>query len=103
MTVYNLIDTNARRIVGRALAVAERIDDVIQSIKDSGIRRKAIRELESLSDAQLDDIGIPRYAIQEFVNASFTNSADTSEKANTVRSQDRYYKPVAVTKAEFVT
>lgn len=103
MTVFNLIDTNARNVDGSALTIAERIDNVVQSIKDSGIRRKAIRELESLSDAQLEDIGIPRYAIREFVHAGFAKTADTSETAKTISSQDRYYKPVVATKAEFVT
>lgn len=100
MTVYNLIDTNARRVVGRALALAERIDEGIQSIKDAGIRRKAIRELQALSDAQLDDIGIPRYAIREFVHASFSKTTDKSAKA-ALTSKQPHRVPVVAT--EFVT
>ena len=103
MTVFNLIDTNARSKAGHVLKNAGRIDSVIQSIKDAGIRRHAIRELEALSDEQLDDIGIPRYAIRELVAAKFKKSAGQSDLAKLARKEIRYYEPRVVRKAEFVT
>lgn len=103
MTVFNLIDTNARRQAGHALTVTERINSVIQSIKDAGIRRKAIRELEALSDSQLDDIGIPRYAIREMVEAKSKKMAEQSESTKSAGEENRYYEPCVIRKAEFVT
>ncbi len=103
MTVFNLIDTNARRKAGHALTIAERINSVTQSIKDAGIRRKAIRELEALSDAQLDDIGIPRYAIREFIEAKYTKLAEQSDSTKSVGEENRCYEPRVVREAEFVT
>ena len=103
MTVFNLIDTNARSKAGHVLTIAGRIDSVIQSIKAAGIRRHAIRELEALSDAQLDDIGIPRYAIRQLVAANFKKSAGQSDSTKSARKENRYYEPRVVRKAEFVT
>ncbi len=103
MTVFNLIDTDARRKAGHALTITERINSVIQSINDAGIRRKAICELEALSDAQLDDIGIPRYAIREMVEAKSKNVAEQSDSTKSAGEENRRYEPCLVSKAEFVT
>ena len=103
MTLYNLIDTNAPRVIGGALAVAERIDGLVQSIKDAGIRRRALRELEALSDKQLDDIGIPRYAIRQVVEAKFLETTKAAHAAKAARRQERQHDCVVVGTTEFVT
>ncbi len=103
MTVYNLVDTNSRRVVDRALAIAERIDIMLQSIKDARTRRKAIHELEMLSDAQLIDIGIPRYAIRDFVEATFSENAKPQSSHNANGRRDQYCDHVELSKTGCVT
>lgn len=103
MTVFNLTDTNVRRKAAHARTIAERIDSLVQSIKDAGIRRRAIRELEALSDAQLDDIGIPRYAIRELVEDKYNELAESSDSTKSASEENRCYETRIVRKAEFVT
>ena len=102
MTVYNLIDTSSRRIVGHALSIAERVDAVVLSIRNAAIRRNSIRELEALNDAQLFDIGIPRYAIPDAVDACIRNRVDSSG-ANLEKQRQQICDPTLVPEAEFVT
>ncbi|MDE0308493.1 MAG: DUF1127 domain-containing protein [Acidiferrobacterales bacterium] len=99
MTVFNLIATDAHRNAGHALIEPGRINSVIQLIKSAGIRRQAIRDLQSLSDAQLDDIGIPRYAIRDVVNGNCKKTADSSDLMRTRGQGTLSYGPYVAGKA----
>ncbi len=69
----------------RPLAKARRyasVSHLLAMTKVAMLRRSTIRELQVLSDAQLEDIGIPRYAIRDVVGNKI-QPTETHRKSGT--------------------
>ena len=66
--------------------VGNAIGRILMRLNEARIRRQTIRELQVLTDAQLEDIGIPRYEIRRAVNARLIRSANT-EQGRKIRPQ----------------
>ena len=75
---YNMIDIRPHRRAKRTTEYGSAVGRVWFAYKKAVVRKKSIRALESLSDAQLYDIGIPRYAIKDVIDANLKGVA--SEK-----------------------
>lgn len=65
----NSIDIRPFQRANRYISVGKTMGKVLLKIKEARIRHQTIRELQSLTDAQLEDIGIPRYEIRRAVLA----------------------------------
>ena len=74
MTNYSVIDIRPFRKARRYISIGSSIGKVLSMINNAMIRARAVRELQVLSDAQLEDIGIPRYAIRDVVNKKLNMS-----------------------------
>ena len=84
MTIHNLTDSRPFRRIRRYVSIGSTIGRFMLAFKVARIRRKAIRELENLSDAQLVDIGIPRYSIRDAVEGKINGMARRTEPSDTV-------------------
>ena len=88
MTIHNLIDIRPFRRARRYVSIGSTIGRFMLAFKVARIHRKAIRELESLSDAQLDDIGVPRYSIRDTVESQINGMVRRTEPSDTVRKPE---------------
>ncbi len=73
------IDIRPYRRAKRYITVGNVIGEFLMKFKQANVRRHTIRELQGLTDAQLEDIGIPRYDIRRVVNAKLTNRTNVGE------------------------
>ena len=73
---HNTIDIRPYRRAQRYIKFGSMISRVWLAYKDSVTRKKAIRTLESLSDAQLYDIGIPRHSIKDVIEANLDRATN---------------------------
>ena len=67
MTMNNLVDIHPFQRARRLVSIGSSIGNLLLMIDVARTRRATIRELQSLNDAQLEDIGIPRWAIRDVV------------------------------------
>ncbi len=88
MTIHNLIDIRPFRRARRYVSIGSTIGRFMLAFKVTRIRRKAIRELESLSDAQLVDIGVPRYSIRDIVESQINALTRRTGPSDTVRKPE---------------
>ena len=88
MTIHNLIDIRPFRRARRYVSIGGSIGRFMLAFKVARIRNKAIRELERLSDAQLNDIGVPRYAIRDAVEGQMNGMVRTTELRITVHKPE---------------
>ena len=72
-TNNNTVDIRPYRRANQYVLVGSALGRLAMKIKLAMVRRQAIRELSALSDAQLNDIGIPRYAIREAVESNLAH------------------------------
>ena len=78
----NTIDIRPYQEGRKYVNVGNTIGKVFMQMQDWNIRRQTIRELNELTDAQLEDIGIPRYDIRRAVSAKIAQrSAVASGKS----------------------
>ena len=68
--------------------VGNAIGRILMRLNEARIRRQTIRELQVLTDAQLEDIGIPRYEIRRAVNVRLIRTANT-EQGRKIRPQSQ--------------
>ena len=88
MTIHNLTDIHPFRRTRRYVSIGSTIGRFMLAFKIARIRRKAIRELESLSDVQLADIGVPRYSIRDVVESQMNETARRIEPRITVHKPE---------------
>ena len=96
----NSIDIRPYQRANKHISVGKTMGKILLKIKEARVRRQTIRELESLNDAQLEDIGIPRGQIRRTVMAiSSPNHKHRTEYAvgaqrsvSTIRKETGYAK-----------
>ena len=74
--INNTIDIRPYRRANQYIKIGSMISRVWLAYKNSVTRRKAIRTLESLNDAQLYDIGIPRHSIKDVINSNLNRATN---------------------------
>ena len=79
----NTIDIRPYQRAKKYIMIGNAIGRILTKINEARIRRQTIRELQGLTDAQLEDIGIPRYTIRHAVNARLIRSANTEQGRDT--------------------
>ncbi len=79
----NTIDIRPYQRAKKYIMIGSAIGRILARINEARIRRQTIRELQGLTDAQLEDIGIPRYAIRRAVNARLIRNANTEQGRDT--------------------
>ena len=84
----NAIDIRPYQRAKRYIMVGNAIGRILMRLNEARIRRQTIRELQVLTDAQLEDIGIPRYEIRRAVNARLIRSTNT-EQGRKIRPQSQ--------------
>ena len=84
----NTIDIRPYQRAKKYIIIGNAIGRILVKLNEARIRRQTIRELQGLTDAQLEDIGIPRYEIRRAVNAKLIRSAN-SEQGRDTRPQSR--------------
>ncbi len=94
----NAIDIRPYQRGRKYVNIGNSIGNVLLKIRESSIRRQTIRELQDLTDAQLEDIGIPRYNIRRAVNAKVAQSAAAKRVEGA-----QVHKPVLGTKVRHAT
>ncbi len=78
---HSAIDIRPYRRARKYIQIGSAIGRFLTRLNDYRIRRRTIRELQRLTDAQLEDIGIPRYEIRRVVDAKLTRKSAESVKA----------------------
>ena len=81
MKIYKLHKSHPVRRESIRKTIEEKVNRLFEKGKIALIRRSAIRELSRLRDAQLEDIGVPRYAIRDVVNAAISANLSNRKKA----------------------
>lgn len=79
----NTIDIRPYQRAKKYIIIGNVIGRFLMRINEARIRRQTIRELHELTDAQLEDIGIPRYEIRRAVNTRLIRSANTEQGSET--------------------
>ena len=79
----NTIDIRPYQRAKKYIIIGNSIGRILAKVNEARIRRQTIRELQGLTDAQLEDIGIPRYDIRRAVNARLIRSANTEQGGDT--------------------
>lgn len=63
------IDIHPFQRAGKHVSTGKTVGNLLLRIRQARLRRQTIRELSSLNDAQLADIGIPRHDIHRAVDS----------------------------------
>ncbi len=87
MTQHNLVDIRPFQRAQTYISWGNAIGKFLMKYKVYRMRKQAVRELESLNDAQLYDIGIPRYMIRETVAAQITAPAQQTVSKRPAKTQ----------------
>ncbi len=96
----NAIDIRPYQRAKRYVMAGSAIAAFLLKLKEARVRRQTIRELQGLTDAQLNDIGIPRYDIRRVVNAKLAQKAPVGQLMSgrrDSRSNDAQTRPAMET------
>ncbi len=74
MTTLNskTIDIRPYRRARKYISIGNAIGKLVLKLKQVNMQRQAIRQLQTLTDAQLEDIGVPRHNIRQAVTGKKT-------------------------------
>ena len=88
MTTLNskTIDIRPYRRARQYTSIGNAIGMLVLKVQKANMKRQAIRQLQSLTDAQLEDIGIPRYNIRRAVAGKMANTANIETGKSKQRS-----------------
>ena len=92
--MHNIINIRPYRRAQPYITIGNRIGGIALTIKRMRLGRKTVRELEQLSDHQLEDIGIPRAAIREVAKALINGKARPIGHAASARMPVAYRQDI---------